>query len=662
MSDKTYNRTINIFINGKEVENSLKSIEKEYYKLRNEVAGLVKGSAEYNEKVAELQRIRSILTDHKTAINGTKGAWDKAKDGITGFMTKAAGIAGVAYGAWKGIKTIIDSSNRLTDGWEKLIGGAKELFTEFKISLANIDFTNFIEGLTEAWRRGRMLAEELQQLNDVRAYQDYKISALNRESRALQEIIKNRDLDVKTKEDAAIKRELIEKQIYDRSVLIAQRTFNYEKTMWEGRNKMAAEEAVKLYETISELDPEIRKKLEQGWAYFMGIEGSPSKAAERLRGINPDGPGVGAFTGLTSDAIKQFADYMEILESGEKEVLPKLFLAFKNIEIATAEAQERFNSVIKERSSITAQIKNTDGESKDDFDIMGLYKLNRKSFEKTVKDLRKNIDDAYKKLRPTWMENTIKDAEFRAKVDQDVNDKIIKQREDLMEKEKEQTAKKLDLYMNFASDIGAVLGQSVADGEMTAKDAAKQLVLIAIDALRQYAKIAIAQSTMASLAQPDSVATFGTTGIWRAAILTALIEAALSGVETIIKKGLYTGGFTGWGGMYEPAGSVGGSIVHGQEWVANRNMVTSPVYGPMIQALEQVQRGGLAVGGYAGSLPGQEVKGLTDPSLAPAINRLNRFLDKLDRNGVTMSFGMREANGVRKSMNKLLDLESNVSL
>lgn len=646
MSDKTYNRSINIFINGKEVENSLKAIEKEYYKLRNEVAGLVQGTDEYNEKVAELRHVKSILTEHKTAIYGVK-------DATSALLVKIAGIAGVVFGAWKGIRSVIDSSNRLTDGWEKLIGGTKELFNEFKLSLANIDFTNFIDGLTEAWRRGRMLAEELQQLNDIRAYQDYKISALNRESRALQEVIRNKDLEIKVREDAAIKREEIEKQIYDRTVLLAQRTFDYEKAIWEGRNKMTAEEAVKLYETIDQMDEETRKVLERGWGYFMGNEGSPGKAAERLRNVGSGG----AYAGISREQISQFADYMELLEKGEKEVLPKLFLAFKNIENATAEAQERFNMVIKERSSITAQVNKGGGEKEDDFDIIGLYKLNRKSVEKTVKDLRKNIDDAYAKLRPKWMENTIKDAEFRAQVDQEINDKIIKQRKDMTEEEKKLFDEKAQMYADFAASIGQELGQMLANEQLTADQAAKQLMAIAVRSLREFANIYIAQGMM------REVGTKGFIGLGTGAALAVIINTILSGVEAKLRSGLYTGGFTGWGGMYEPAGQVSGNVVHGQEWVANRSMVTSPVYGPMIQALEQVQRGGLSNGGYAGTGSAQgAVAGMMDPELKGLIRGMQRLLYKLDREGVQMEFGMREADGVRKVMTKLNNLEGSVSL
>lgn len=64
------------------------------------------------------------------------------------------------------------------------------------------------------------------------------------------------------------------------------------------------------------------------------------------------------------------------------------------------------------------------------------------------------------------------------------------------------------------------------------------------------------------------------------------------------------GGFTGSGGKYEPAG-----VVHKGEWVANQELVNSPVTGPVIKALEDIRLNGLkgyADGGFVQSQTAQE--------------------------------------------------------
>lgn len=69
------NRNVTIRINGREVANSIKSIEKEFHRLRNEVKKTTRGSDEYNRKMAELRRTKAILDQHRQGIRGVRGAW-----------------------------------------------------------------------------------------------------------------------------------------------------------------------------------------------------------------------------------------------------------------------------------------------------------------------------------------------------------------------------------------------------------------------------------------------------------------------------------------------------------------------------------------------------------------------------------------------------------
>jgi hypothetical protein len=235
--------------------------------------------------------------------------------------------------------------------------------------------------------------------------------------------------------------------------------------------------------------------------------------------------------------------------------------------------------------------------------------------------------------------------------------------EDNNKKEEELNKEKLDKYVAFGQQIGETLGQAIADGTLTAKEASEILIMNALDALGKFAVVAIAKSTIESLALPDSIATFGIVGIARAVILTALIETAVAAAKGVISKNLYTGGYTGSGGKYEPAG-----IVHKGEWVANADMVNSPAFAPMIQAMEYARVNGMQ--GYAnGGGPGMSTSGSgaggSSPSLIGADPRLVRTLDRLNRildNGVTTRFDYVAVDNLRKGMNKLEDIESDVSM
>lgn len=77
--------------------------------------------------------------------------------------------------------------------------------------------------------------------------------------------------------------------------------------------------------------------------------------------------------------------------------------------------------------------------------------------------------------------------------------------------------------------VGMAKGQ-----EDAAKNFAKSALAIAFDAVNAMVPIWVAQATGASLAQPDSVATFGASGIARAAVLTALIKGVLAGLRSTL--------------------------------------------------------------------------------------------------------------------------------
>lgn len=659
---ETYERRINIYINGQVVNNDIASIRKEMFKLTNELARTTRGTDEYNKKAAELRRIKSILKEHQDAISANKSAWDRSKSAVTGFIGKFAGIAGAAVGAWKGIKSIIDSTEGLSDRWSKMVGGVKEFFFEFKHAIGSVDFRSFFDGLGEAFERGKHLAEEMDALADRRAYSDYKIAQWDRESKKLQETTKNREIDITKRHEAAKQREEIELRIQARTVDLAQRTFQIEKETWEGRNKMAVEEALKLYEAIDNMDIAQRQRMEKSWNLF-NLEYSPEKAAEMIKNFAPrDG-----YENISAESRKQFTDYMLLLEKGEGEVLPKLFNAFKNIEAATAQAQERFNAVVRESSGIGVKAGREGGIDVPD-DVSSIVEQTMQA-GMTLTEFMDSQDEQFRKKQTDrlveWSKTVTDQTEIQIQVQKGAIEEIEEARKKAFEEEKRDYEDKLLMAMDYASAVGSVLGQAVADGEMTAKEAAKQILLIAIDALRSYAKIAITQATIGSLTSADSIATFGASGIAKAAILTALIEAALAGVETVIKNKMYTGGHTGWGGKYEPAG-----VVHKREWVANAEMVASPVTGPIIQALEQIRTGtaGYEAGGGVSSGPASAAAApaslslTTDPELKLIMKGVVRLLAKIDKEGVRTDFGYREADGVRKVMDKLTALEEGVSL
>jgi PAS domain-containing protein len=94
MADKLI-RGIGIFIDGKEVENTIKSMAAGAARLKNEIAGLAIGSEAYNQKMRDLAQLTGNIRDHNAQLRGTASMWDKLKSGALNF----AAVAGIAFGA-----------------------------------------------------------------------------------------------------------------------------------------------------------------------------------------------------------------------------------------------------------------------------------------------------------------------------------------------------------------------------------------------------------------------------------------------------------------------------------------------------------------------------------------------------------------------------------
>jgi hypothetical protein len=88
---KTATRQVSIFMNGKEVENSIKAIGAEQKKANAELARMIIGTDEYVKKAADVQRLNGILAEHRQALNGIKKGVDLNRSGLDKFVGLAAG-------------------------------------------------------------------------------------------------------------------------------------------------------------------------------------------------------------------------------------------------------------------------------------------------------------------------------------------------------------------------------------------------------------------------------------------------------------------------------------------------------------------------------------------------------------------------------------------
>lgn len=150
-----------------------------------------------------------------------------------------------------------------------------------------------------------------------------------------------------------------------------------------------------------------------------------------------------------------------------------------------------------------------------------------KENEKRVED-EINFDDEQQQAR---LDNLIKN-------NIDFGEETLKQSKDLKEKQAEleqaEYDRRLELYSSLTESISQSFFDFAAGNKDALKEGAKAVVVTALEVLKAQTQMAIVGATVQSLAQPDSVATFGVTGLARAAVLTGLIEAAFALTQGLV--------------------------------------------------------------------------------------------------------------------------------
>lgn len=670
-NDKTYDRHVNIWINGKEVKNDLSSIEKELYKMRNEWKKMEIGSKEWIEQGKEIKRVKKIVDEHNASVRKTPGLLDKIK-GSFGMLTGA--VAGVVAG-YESLKGIIEATDNLSDKFNATLGGMKEGFNAVKQAIATGDFTNFFKNLADAYKEGKRYAETLDAIGDsarALSLEESKVA-----DRILELKIVQQDA-TKSKEEQIRAGEEIEKlqaELADKRVAQAQKNFDNEMANAKERSKLT--------------DDEIKALLNQDKAYMDLIE-TGQKYVELQNKLRTSQTGTvtpyGSVIAGSAEETRKIAQEIENMGEAGKEA-GRIYIGWGKIV-----EDQRDNLVQYEVDVADARRSATEDILRQ---ITRLNSARASEVDQVRKDVEK-IQEYYKKYGLNEVEArepgaAYNPSEFMKKEEEDIraaaDKKAAKDKEDSDEQEKKKQdawlksleegteaaekewadRKKLEkeslddmvlYYMEYAETIGEIMGDAMVQGNNLLKAAAKAALMVAMEELSRLAKMWEYQIYMKSIVQYGLIK-----GAIRATAISALIETALAAAKAVVLRNLWTGGYTGEGGKYEPRG-----IVHAGEWVANAELVQSPRTGPIIKALEKmrVQGGGFADGGMvegqnqAAGSQGQGILEL-DPELKMLMRGMSKLLSKLNNEGVKTVWGYRDVDNMRKGMNRLEEIEGDVT-
>ena len=99
------NATVKLFLDGREIKNSVADIEKEMKKLKRTQRDLVIGSEEYTRTGKQIQELNGILATHRASIRNTGKEYltlsqrlGKVADGVNRYMGVVAGAIGAVTG------------------------------------------------------------------------------------------------------------------------------------------------------------------------------------------------------------------------------------------------------------------------------------------------------------------------------------------------------------------------------------------------------------------------------------------------------------------------------------------------------------------------------------------------------------------------------------
>lgn len=241
-----------------------------------------------------------------------------------------------------------------------------------------------------------------------------------------------------------------------------------------------------------------------------------------------------------------------------------------------------------------------------------------RAWEKSLLGLRKAklregwTDEEYnermRESRMAWLDRMLADKalgdEARAELQDERNELDLEQDEKHLEKRKAQIDQYKDMVMDIAGGMGEAMAGMFSGGEEAFKEALKQMLLTAVNAVHQYIVLAYIKTL--------------TEGIFTSKIKMAknlakiaAIEVAFAAVKGAINQ-FDTGGFTPSGRWDKPQG-----IVHSDEFVANRFAVANPHIRPVLDLIDHAQRTN-----SIGNLTGDDIAAVAGssgfPSPAPA--------------------------------------------
>lgn len=623
-------------------------LRKEMGNLKRQFDRMDPNTSEYKKLRAEWEAMNSRSKQLTSGVNSVNGVFGQLKE-----MLPFIGFAAFAAGAGAAIKKVINSTDELGTRWESQLKGMKMASDEFFRTIATGNWSNFLTRMNEAIKTGKEYVLTLDDVEEkTRALSIIEANA-RAEELALEEKLKNKGLSPKDRLKAGQDRIKLEQDLAKKRTEIAQQVYDAELSVSMQESKLSKEQLEIVMSDFNSIDKQQAKSYIETKKRFDDLMQSELVFRDAQgRGVNMANPFTKQLEEtkiqLTTfpDSVKKYAESVSGAGRTTDEQLNKTVDAWVRLKEAQNSSVENIKKVRTQVNTLLAgeeengntvenkALKNAlniiDSAHADELLRLKQYYSDKEQLEKEYKARLLASELAYlqtkerlepDQLKKIGLQSQIidKQKEYTAALKEAVPEILLnrdginalnktlleesklfgyaakKQAEgaEASEELKVKTENQRDMILSMSEALSQSMYDLASGGEDALKQAGKNILLFALDMLKTQAEIAIAGATIQSLAQPDSVATFGATGLIRAAILVGLIEAAFAGVKGLVvgafdSKGKQSGGYAdAYGSDNQPAG-----IYHKNEFIVSAPAVRNQTVKPILDIIDMAQRSG----------------------------------------------------------------------
>lgn len=653
----------------------------------------------------QIQKIGSQIGNSKETVNSLA---DQAKGLLPAF-----GWASIAAGAAWAFNKIISATDTLGTKWEATVNGMNEGLNEFFRTIATGDWSNFIDNIEEAVKRGKDYVNTLDDIEEKTRV----LSVIEAESRSkeldLEEKLKNKTLSKEDRIKAGQERIALEKELAAKRTKVAQNAFDNEVSLTSQQTKLTKDQLMSL---LRDLDSETKIRAQQ----YNTVRDTYKKGGFTERELNDNL----VINKDVTDSIKAYASILRMAGNTTDEQMEKMVGSYVKLMEAQDSAKENTKKVITTVNSLLAGEEESgqkiedkalksakaladflakDAVSQQDAINKYFHDAGEEAFDAFMKAIedKQNItnfrltpelkpeedakdptlDYASKKFMETqaWLDiqhkaGIIGEQEYQDKLTE-INRKAEEDRFRVKEQKINEAQALTNIGANFVSAMMDLELSQAGDNEekkaqIRKKYAGMQFAVTASQIIVDTAAAVMkALAELGPIAGPIAAAIIGATGTVQLGIANAERKKMMGSKQS--------GGFSNTGSDSDPDG-----IYHKNEFIGSAPTVRNPSIRKVYNIIDLAQKQGKAErlnlpavmasmgmlptgskqsGGYGSAQDGSTspviISGASsDPELTAALNRLSSNLER----GIRASINKYGVNGLEEAMKDIENFNSKV--